>query len=80
MVTMFNSFHALPHYNLLLTHVIDHLLSGGHELKVQFIPIQENQVADLISRQKFDEACQMFPLLTVELFQPSQVLLGAAPK
>lgn len=69
MVSMFNSLHALSQYNNLLKHAVDLIISGDHELSVQFIPGHKNFVVDLISRELFDEAHKMFPLLIIEPFQ-----------
>lgn len=70
MVAMFNSMHTLPRYNKLLKHVVDYIIEGDHDLKVRFIPGEQNHITDLVSRHKFAEAHHMFPSLKIESFQP----------
>lgn len=73
-VSVFNSLHAFPKYNVLLKYAVDLLINGDHDLKVQHISESDNHVADLISRQQFDKAQRLFPSLSIETFLPWDVL------
>lgn len=79
-VNIFNMLHALPLYNPMLRHVVDIIINDKHKLSVRHIPGELNEVADLISCEKFDDARRLFPSLYIKSFQPPQSLLGVAKK
>ena len=79
-VDIFNSLCALPSYNNLLKSAVDVLLCTDHQLRVFHVPGHLNLVADCISRKNFAHALQIRPHLSIDLFQPPQVTMGAAKK
>ncbi|GLB35583.1 hypothetical protein LshimejAT787_0211480 [Lyophyllum shimeji] len=79
-VAMFSSLKALPAFNPLLRAVADALIRGKHRLRVLHVPGEDNTVADLLSRNRIDDAVELVPDLQVIPFQPPQELLGAAKK
>lgn len=52
---MFSSLYTLLKYNALLMYMIVFIIYTDHDLKAQFILEEDNQVADLILRQHFDD-------------------------
>ncbi|GLB41624.1 hypothetical protein LshimejAT787_1002240 [Lyophyllum shimeji] len=79
-VAMFSSLKALPAFNPLLRAVADALMRGEHQLRVLHIPGEDNTIADMLSRNRIDDAVKLVPDLQVIPFQPPQELLGATQK
>jgi hypothetical protein len=79
-VQIFDSLAARPGYNDILKASVDLLIQHNIDLRVVHIAGAENEVADLISREKFDEAKNMVPDLLISTFQPPSVALGAVKK
>ena len=79
-VDIFNSLRALPPYNPILKSAVDLLLQFDHQLRVLYVPGDENHVADAISRQDFNRALTHCPDLHISIFQPPQLPLGVAKK
>jgi hypothetical protein len=79
-VDIFNTLKCKPRYNNILIHAVDLLLSGHHNLRVLYVPTQENDIADALSRTEFGRALDLVPNLTINPFQPPLLTLGAAKK
>ena len=79
-VNIYDSLAALPGYNDLLRASVDLLIEHNVDLRVLHIPGDDNIIADLISRKKFDNAVRFIPSLQIFRFQPPQCVLGAAKK
>jgi len=79
-VDIFNSLRALPAYNHILKSAVDVLIRTGHQLRVLFVPGIENDIADALSRQQFSYVLATCPSLTVSIFEPPQLPLGAVKK
>ena len=73
-VAMFNSLRALPEYNCILKAAIDIFLKGKHQLQVLHIPGEQNEVADALSWAEFMRALDLQPLLTIQSFDPYQII------
>ncbi|KNZ79038.1 hypothetical protein J132_04738 [Termitomyces sp. J132] len=54
---MFNSLHASLLYNPLLKAIVDILINQEHQLKVLHVPGEQNEIADLLSRDNFHPCC-----------------------
>lgn len=79
-VALFDSLHALPSYNSLLRAAVDLLLAHDVDVRVLHIPGCDHEVADAISRHKFDDARAYAPRLWIRPFEPPSNALGAAKK
>jgi hypothetical protein len=71
-VDIFSSLHAKPEYNVLLQEAVTLLMAGGHDLQVLHVPGERNEVADALSRGKFDRAILLRPQLKdhIAFFEP----------
>lgn len=67
-VAMFNTLHASPAYNPLLTVAVDALIQYNIDLRVSHIPGKLNHVADSLSRLKFDEVQRFSPGVKITRF------------
>jgi hypothetical protein len=74
-VSMFNSLHALPPYNPILISAVDILRTSSMQLRVFFIPGQNNIVADALSRFNDTTALQHVPALSISSFIPPRLSL-----
>jgi len=79
-VTIFNMLRCLLHYNPILIDAADMCIKSKIQLRVLHIAGELNCVADAISRNNFDLACQYIPELVISPFLPPQLLLGAPKK
>jgi len=77
---IFNSLAAAPPYNRILMSAVDVIIGSGIDLRVVWIPGEENAVADALSRFKNHLLAVAYPRLRVEPFKPPQDGLGAAKK
>jgi len=79
-VDIFNSLRALPAYNHILKSAVDVLIRTDHQIRVLYVPGMENDIADALSRQQFSYALETCPALTISIFEPPQLPLGAVKK
>ena len=79
-VHIFDSLGALPFYNEILKNAVHILITENIDLRVLHIPGEQNEVADALSRKRFDIARHLQPGLEIEPFQPPRLTLGAARK
>jgi hypothetical protein len=79
-VDIFHSLRALPAYNFILRSAVDILLKSNHQLRVQYVPSDQNDIADAISRQQFNRALTLCPKLRINFFEPPRLPLGAPKK
>ena len=77
---IFNSLQALPAYNHILKSMVDVLIHTNHQLRVLLVPGIENDIADALSQQQFLYALVICPSLTISIFEPPQLPLGAVKK
>jgi hypothetical protein len=79
-VDIFNSLRALPAYNFILRSAVDVLLESNHQLRVRYVPSDQNAVADAISRRQFNRALTLSPNLHISSFEPPRLTLGTPKK
>ena len=79
-VHIFDSLGALPFYNEILKAAVHVLITESIDLRVLHIPGEQNEIADVLSRKRFDIARQLQPGLVIKPFQPPRLSLGAAEK
>ncbi|KAJ7471793.1 hypothetical protein FB451DRAFT_307877 [Mycena latifolia] len=77
-VNIFNSLCATPNYNPLLRTAIDDLIQFNVDLRVLHVKGEDNSVADAISRQRFSNATERAPGLSIQPFTPPREPLGAS--
>ncbi|KAF5372145.1 hypothetical protein D9758_004969 [Tetrapyrgos nigripes] len=72
-VSMFNSLHAKPDYNPLLITAMNILLDANMHLRVLHIPGSNNNIADAISRNKFEVVKSEARGATLHFFTPPEL-------
>jgi hypothetical protein len=77
-VDIFDSLHAQPEYNPLLLTAVDLSLNSNIDFRILHIPGHLNNIADALSRQLFARAKSLVPDLTISMFTPPRLTLGAA--
>jgi hypothetical protein len=77
-VDVFNSLHAKPPINPILLTAMDLLITSNVSLHVCHVAGENNIVADALSRFRNDVARSSAPGLSIGLFQPPHLTLGAA--
>ncbi|KAF7761778.1 hypothetical protein Agabi119p4_9770 [Agaricus bisporus var. burnettii] len=75
-VDVYNTLYALPFYNPLLQNAIDLLLSSHCQICVLYVPTEQNQIADALSRHELERALSLVPDLIILDFQPPRNTLG----
>jgi hypothetical protein len=76
-VHLFDSLAARPGYNDIVRRAADVLNHCSVDLRVLHVLGEDNEVADSLSRQRFDLAILAHPGLQISEFQPPPVRLGA---
>ncbi|KAF5320019.1 hypothetical protein D9758_018374 [Tetrapyrgos nigripes] len=76
-VSMFNSLHAKPDYNPLLITAMNILLDANMHLRVLHIPGSNNNIADAISRNKFEVVKSEARGATLHFFTPPELSSGS---
>ena len=66
--------------NHILKSAVDVLIRTDHQIRVLYVPGMENDIADALSRQQFSYALETCPALTISIFEPPQLPLGAVKK
>jgi hypothetical protein len=79
-VSIFSSLRCLPAFNPLIKHCADILITKGYLLRVCFVPGEDNEVADAVSRKNFSLAKSLAPGLQIGLLTPPRFKLGVAEK
>jgi hypothetical protein len=77
---IFHSLRAKPSHNTILISAVDALIADGVDLRVTWIPTEDNMVADALSRLRNDLATCLSPGLKITSFQPPRDALGAGKK
>ncbi len=77
---IFNTFRALPAYNHILISAINILIEDEIDLRVYFIPSEDNIITDPISHYKNHIALRLAPRLIINSFIPSRNALGVTKK
>ncbi|EIW86549.1 hypothetical protein CONPUDRAFT_44592 [Coniophora puteana RWD-64-598 SS2] len=76
-VHLYSSFAARRGYNTILRASVDILLARDWDLRVRWLPTEDNEVADALSRQNFMRLADVAPDLHLIPFAPPPELLGA---
>ncbi|KAJ3567810.1 hypothetical protein NP233_g6124 [Leucocoprinus birnbaumii] len=77
---MFNSLGVKPLYNTMVKNAVDNLIATKCQLWVMYVPGEDNQVADALSRGDQARALHYDPQLEIFGFEPPREALGAAQK
>ncbi|KAJ8455196.1 hypothetical protein ONZ45_g19018 [Pleurotus djamor] len=75
-INMFNSLKCPLQYSRMLRSAVDVIIARDFQLRVLYIPTEENVVADALSRGKFLKALASDASLAINLFQPPRNALG----
>jgi hypothetical protein len=75
-VDAFNTLAVDPIYNPMLRFAVDLLIKSRCQLRVLYVPGQENEVADALSRRNFARLEQIAPSLVVDQLTPPRDALG----
>jgi hypothetical protein len=77
---IFHSLKAKPSHNSILISVVDVLIADGIDLRVTWVPGEDNVIADALSHLRNDLAQTLSPRLKIIKFQPPRDALGAEKK
>jgi len=78
-VDIFSSLRCLPKFNVILKKAITLRVAANIDVRVLHVSGEQNNVADALSRARFDHAKSLSPLLTINTFTPPNTVTKQDP-